>query len=241
MTKVNYVASLSCGKDSLAMVLRLMEEKKPLTHCIMFDTGMEFNAIYNNLEKIKPLLNEYGCHLEIVKPKNHWLEDMLLRPVNLGKENEHFGYSWCGGLCRWRTTDKVSSINKYLNTLGEYVQYIGIAADEPLRVKDENNKVYPLVEWNMTEADCLRYCYDRGWNWNENEVELYDVLKRVSCWCCANKNLKELKNMYLYLPEYWLKLKALQSKITFPFRRNGKERTIFELEERFKREVAKNE
>ena len=50
---MEYVTNLSCGKDSLAMVLRLLEEKKPLTKCVMFDTGMEYKAIYNNLEKIK--------------------------------------------------------------------------------------------------------------------------------------------------------------------------------------------
>lgn len=28
---------------------------------------------------------------------------------------------------------------------------------------------------------------------------------RVSCFCCANKNLKELKAIYKFLPEYWQK------------------------------------
>lgn len=231
---MNYVASLSCGKDSLAMVLRIMEENKPLTHCVMFDTGMEFKAIYNNLERLKPLLDDYGCKLKVIRPETHFLEDMLLRVVNKGKENEHYGYEWCGGKCRWRTTDKVKLINKYLSNLGDYIQYVGIAADEPERIKNENNKVYPLVEWKMTEKQCLEYCYEKGWNWIENGVDLYTILDRVSCWCCKNKNLTELKNMYMFLPEYWDKLKALQSRIDRPFRSDGK--TIFDLEERFKNE-----
>ena len=74
----------------------------------------------------------------------------------------------------------------------------------------------------MTEKDCLKYCYNRGYTWEEDGVRLYDILDRVSCWCCGNKNLKELKNMYLYLPEYWYRLKALQSRIDRPFRRDGK-------------------
>lgn len=231
---MNYVASLSCGKDSLAMVLRLMEENKPLTHCVMFDTGMEFKAIYKELNKIKPILEKYGVHLEILSPENHYLEDMLLRTVNKGKETEHFGYDWCGGKCRWRTTDKVKFINRYLKTLGEYIQYVGIAADEPQRIKEENNKIYPLVEWQMTEHDCLQYCYDRGYTWEENGIKLYDVLDRVSCWCCTNKNLTELKNIYYYLPDYWYKLKALQTRIDRPFK--GKGKSIFDLEKRFLKE-----
>ena len=65
---MNYVANLSCGKDSLAMVLRLMKEKKPLSHYIYFDTGAEFQAIYDILEKIRPILNNYGCQLITLKP-----------------------------------------------------------------------------------------------------------------------------------------------------------------------------
>jgi len=60
---------------------------------------------------------------------------------------------------------------------------------------------------------------------------------RVSCWCCQNKNLKELKNIYLYLPKYWEMLKGLQSRIIEPMKGAGK--SVFELEERFKNETKK--
>lgn len=233
---MNYVASLSCGKDSTAMVLRIMEENLPLTHVVFYDTEMEFNAIYKVLNTLIPKLEAYGAKLTILKPKSNFLVDMLLKPVNTRSGEEKYGYDWCGGVCRWRTKDKVSSIQSYLNTLGEYKQYIGIAYDEPFRIKDENNKLYPLVEWEMTEKDCLDYCYKKGIDWKEGEIDLYSILDRVSCWCCANKNLKELRNIYHYLPEYWGLLKGMQSRIARPFRRDGK--TIFELEERFKAEDA---
>lgn len=207
-----------------------------MTHVVMYDTGMEYQAIYNNFEKIRPIINEYGAELKVIKPKTDFLFDMLIKPVNQGKANEHYGYDWCGGCTRWRTSHKIKEINQYLSTLGEYRQYIGIAIDEPKRVKDEDHKIYPLIEWGMTEADCLQYCYDRGFDWNENGVELYEILDRVSCWCCGNKNLKELRNMYHHLPNYWSMLKGMQSRIDRPFRRDGK--TIFDLEERFKNEDA---
>lgn len=60
-------------------------------------------------------------------------------------------------------------------------------------------------------------------------------LDRVSCWCCRNKNIKELKNIYMYLPEYWQKLRGIQSRIDTPFKGEGK--SIFDLEERFKKEI----
>lgn len=55
----------------------------------------------------------------------------------------------------------------------------------------------------MTEAAALARCYESGFFWEESGVKLYDILDRVSCWCCCNKNLRELRNVYSYLPEYW--------------------------------------
>ena len=95
--------------------------------------------------------------------------------------------------------------------------------------------MFPLAEWGMAESDCLRYCYSKGFKWIEGDVRLYDVLDRVSCWCCANKNLKELKNIYLYLPKYWERLKELQARTSRPMKGEGK--SIFDLEKRFSEEV----
>ena len=88
----------------------------------------------------------------------------------------------------------------------------------------------------MTEADCLKFCYDRGFFWNEDNgygkiVRLYDFLDRCSCWCCQNKNLKELEAIYKYLPNYWEALKKLQSKTDRPMKKSG---SVFELEIKFK-------
>ena len=74
-------------------------------------------------------------------------------------------------------------------------EYIGIAADEQYRLERERNKnpdhVHPLVDWNMTEEDCLRYCYEHGYNWNG----LYGQFRRVSCWCCPLQSLQELRQL----------------------------------------------
>lgn len=51
-----YVASVSFGKDSLAMVLYILETGMPLDEVLFYDTGMEFDAIYNNRNKLKKLL-----------------------------------------------------------------------------------------------------------------------------------------------------------------------------------------
>lgn len=226
---MRYVASFSGGKDSLAMVLRLLEENKPLDEVVFYDTGMEFKAIYNNRDRLKLLLNEKGVKFTELHPDCPFLYKMFEKPVKKKDGTIGKGYSWCGGRCRWGTTEKLKALEKYCKGCYEYV---GIAVDEQKRLEKERkgHKLFPLAEWGMTEEDCLNYCRERGWNWLENGVDLYDVLQRVSCWCCGNKNLKELRNYYKYLPEYWERLKEFQSKTNRPFKGD---KTIFDLEKRF--------
>lgn len=234
---MKYIASVSFGKDSLAMLLRLIEEKWPLDEVIFYNTGMEFQCIYKIRDIIKNLLKEKDISFTELKPKCSFCYQMFEKPVKLGKTNEHYGYSWCGGRCRWGTTEKLNTIKRYLKQYDNVCEYVGIAIDETKRINKERtgNKVFPLVEWEMTEKDCLEYCYIRGYFWQEDNVELYNILDRVSCWCCSNKNLKELENYYKFLPKYWHMLKTLQSKTTRPFYHN--KYTIFELEEKFKKKL----
>lgn len=228
---MKYITSVSFGKDSLAMLLLILEKGLPLDEVIFYDTGMEFKAIYNIRDKIKKILIEKNIKFTELHPKEPFLYQMFDKPVVSRKAKEtHNGYSWCGGRCRWGTTEKLKAIEKYCE--GNH-QYVGIAYDEEKRHQRLTiNKSSPIYDAKMTEEDCLKYCYDKGFNWNQNGIELYSILDRVSCWCCCNKNLKELKNYYKYLPEYWNKLKELQDKTERPMKYN--KYTVYDLEQKFK-------
>lgn len=230
---MKYIASVSFGKDSLAMLLKLIELNYPLNEVVFYDTGMEFKAIYNIRDKIIPILLENDIKYTELKPENSFEYTMFDKPVKKRDGTISKGYSWCGGRCRWGTTEKLKAIEKYCK--GHY-EYVGIAIDEPQRLNKERkgNKIFPLAELNMTEKKCLDYCRSKGFNWEEDGIDLYDILDRVSCWCCCNKNLKELKNYYKYLPEYWDKLKELQSRTDRPMKYN--KYTVYDLEEKFKME-----
>ena len=89
----------------------------------------------------------------------------------------------------------------------------------------------------MTENDCLVKCYKAGFEWKEDEVSLYQVLDMVSCFCCGNKNLKELKAMYERLPKYWNKLKQLQERTNIPYKQG---KTVKDLEIKFNLENNKD-
>ena len=237
-----YMASCSFGKNSLAMVLRLIEENKPLDEVVFYDTGMEFQAIYNVRDRLFPLLAENGIKYTELKPKRPFLWSMLEEP-HKGKHDGiiRYGYGWCGGMCRWGTHEKLVAIDRYAESIGAKC-YVGIASDEQARIEKERKpyKIMPLVGWQMTEKDCLDYCYSMGWNWMENGIDLYSILDRVSCWCCCNKNKKELYNIYRYLPKYWERLKDLQSKIDRPMKKfcnkkHGEYGNVFDMEKVFEK------
>lgn len=227
-----YIASVSWGKDSTYMLLELIKRNYPLNEVVFYDTEMEFQAVYDVRDKILPLLADCGIEYTELKPDTPFLYNMFDRKVQSRDGTIHYGYSWCGGRCRWGTTDKLQAIDKYAKN--ETV-YVGIAADEPERIaKLKPYKIAPLADWGVTESDALHGCYNAGFDWQECGYRLYDLLDRVSCWCCANKNLKELRNIYMYMPQYWDKLKELQSRTERPMKGQGK--SVFDLERRFELE-----
>lgn len=230
---MKHYASVSFGKDSLAMLFMLIEKAYPIDEVVFYDTGMEFEAIYKTRDKVLPELSILGIKYTELHPEKPFLWTMFEKPVKKrGTDFIHkYGYSWCGGTCRWGTTEKLRALKNYTKS---GIDYVGIAADEIHRFNKEvrPNRILPLVDWNITEAEALAYCYKMGYHWMENEIPLYTILDRVSCWCCGNKNLKELNNMFLHLPKYWASLKELQNKTERPYRRNSGE-TVFDLEKRF--------
>lgn len=181
-----YVASVSFGKDSLAMLLLLLEHKYPLDEVVFYDTGAEFDAIYRNAKQCENILGENDIPFTTLRPETPFFYKMFAKPVKYRKpingDEYHYGYEWCGG-CRWGTTDKIATIKKYLSFRfpnQPVYEYVGIAFDEQHGCKTDNPyKVYPLIEHKMTEKDCLQYCYNKGFNWNKEGIELYSILDRV--------------------------------------------------------------
>lgn len=242
---MKHIACCSCGKDSLAMVLKLIETNAPLDEVVFYDTGMEYDCIYHNWDKLCSILDSYGIEHTVLNPDLPFTYEAFERPIKYrNKEGYHYGFSWCGGYCRWGTHNKLAVMNRYCEQ-SDCIVYVGIAADEKKRLCKEHKsyKRFPLVKFGMTEVDCLQYCREHGFDWKEsncNNIDLYTILDRVSCWCCANKNLKELRNIYKYMPYYWEKLREFQSKTERPMKKYCKKGkpygSVFELEEMFKNE-----
>lgn len=109
-----YTASFSGGKDSTAMVLRLIEEKWPLDFVVFFDTQLEFGAVYSVVEQVKAIVEKAGISFITLRNKDSVWMDMLARPTRTG----NFGYGWCGGNCRWITRFKQQELTKFQKAVG---------------------------------------------------------------------------------------------------------------------------
>ncbi len=221
-----HIVSLSGGKDSTAMLLRMLEEEMPVDIILFCDTGLEFEAMYRHIDKLERYIGRPITRLKSGKSFEYLFFDHMTRRKNPELEGRH-GYSWAGPRNRWCTAMlKTRIIDRYLREISkEYniVQCIGIAADEPHRIHEFR---YPLVEWGMTEADCLTYCKERGFDWDG----LYDIFHRVSCWCCPLQSLEELRKLRRHFPELWERLRYMDRHTWRTFLKNY---SVEQLEVRF--------
>ena len=224
-----YIVSLSGGKDSTAMLLRLIEEKRPIDRILFCDTGLEFPQMYDHLNKLEQYIGRKITRLKAEYSFEYYFLEYMPKRKNPALR-QYTGNSWAGPNNRWCTGRlKINVVNKYLKELKknyDVVEYIGIAADEPKRVK---HACYPLVEWGMTEKDCLDYCYAHGFDWGG----LYEIFHRVSCWCCPLQPLSELRKLYECFPELWKQLRKWDDGTWQKFRADYSVRDLemrFELE-----------
>ena len=229
------------------MLLLMLEAGMPIDCVITADTGMEFPEMYRHWDKIDQVLyQERGIHLTILRhPKGfEWL--MLDQPKEKPSTLENraklgvtpYGNGWPGMRVRWCTGQlKTHLISKEVNRLKKEknaLHYVGIAADEPKRIKDEQ---YPLVDWGITEAEALKISYDRGFDWGG----LYQIYNRCSCWCCPLQRIGELKKLRNHHPELWARLLEMDKRAIEQFGYNPLGRfkenwTVEQLDRRFANE-----
>lgn len=228
---MKHIVSFSGGKDSTAMLLRMLEENMPIDEIIFCDTGKEFPQMYEHIEKVeKYITDKYNKNITILKSEKSFDYYMFDHEKTKGKNKGKKGYGWATMRARWCTTlIKNNVIDRHLKKYQDegYVEYIGIAYDEQKRIKE---KQYPLVQWQMTEKDCLQYCYERGFDWGG----LYEHFDRLSCWCCPLKNQKELKILYKHYPELWNELKEMDRKSYNQFKATY---SVEQLEEKFRKSI----
>lgn len=239
---MKYIANFSGGKDSTAMLFMLLEKGYPLDYIVFCDTGKEFPELYEHVERVKRYLKEHfpsAPEITVLRAEHTFDYYMFEVPVHrksnakFSKYNKHdsaCGYGWAGIKNRWCTGRmKKEVMQKFFRGIGQYIDYIGIAADEPKRLKPDERKRYPLAEWGITEKAALSYCYAIGFDWGG----LYRKMDRASCWCCPLQSIKSYRALWKYHPELWEELKRMDERSPISMCSSY---TLDELERRFERE-----
>lgn len=200
--------------------------------------------MYDHIEKVKGIIEAHGIKYTTLKAEQSFEYLMMEQPFNTEKHGEHYGYGWPTPIIRWCTKHMKTKLSElYFKELSEQYNVIlctGIAADERERLERDWNQSHhhPLAEWNMTEADCLEYCRSKGYDWGG----LYDIFRRVSCWCCPLARLSELRKLYENYPELWARLEEWEDKMATIPGNEGRQKfkgeySVHDLSKRFSREL----
>jgi len=196
-----HIVSFSGGKDSTAMLLRMIELKMPIDEIVFADTGLEFPEIYEHIKNIEKIINR---KITIIKTDQTWDKWFYGIPKR-GKAGERGlirGFPLTLFPCWWSRESKFKVLDKYCKG---HIRYIGIAIDEPRRLKKKENYVYPLADWKWAEKDCIEYLRSKG-----ILKEIHEKFKRTGCWCCPKQNLESLKILMKDYPKLWEKLKQME-------------------------------
>ena len=162
------IVSFSGGKDSTALLLMMLERGMKVDYILFCDTGMEFPQMYEHVDNVDRYIREkYGKMVTVLKAKHSFEYGLLHILRKKGKRAGMHGYGWSSIRNRWCTSMlKREPAQEFMRAHGfnraNTKLYIGIAADEPKRVKDD---IYPLFEWGITEEQALKYCYKHGFDW----------------------------------------------------------------------------
>lgn len=113
------------------------------------------------------------------------------------------------------------------------VEYLGIAADEPKRFGQLNDrKRAPLVEFGIDEDLCGLYC-----QYNDMRSPSYETSCRDGCWFCHNQGVKQLRHLRRNYPDLWALLMKWDLDSPVTFKADG--RTVHDYDERFRLEDEK--
>lgn len=231
---MKYVASLSFGKDSMAMLIKIKELGLPLDEVIyvdiMFDddTSGETPEMASFITKAEKILKE-KFNIEVTHLRGVTFKEQFYKIKQRGKHiGDNYGFPYTiGSWCNDRL--KMQPIKEYMRKQkDQIIQYVGIAYDEPERYERLNHETHiaPLYDLKITEKEAMEIC------------EKYDLLSpiyktsfRGGCWFCPKQRLSQLKWLYQEHNDLWNILKDMEKDSFNTFKPNT---TLKDLEERFK-------
>ena len=240
MENKEYVLNLSYGKDSLACLEAIKQLGYPLDRIVHVEVWatdtipadlppmVEFKKYADKIIKERyGYTVEHICAMRNGKKLTYERQfyDSFIKGKNKG---ERYGFPMIrGAWCNDRL--KVGLLNKLANK--NTVKYIGIASDEPERIKRHisSDKVLPLFDIGWDEAYCRQWCED-----NDLLSPIYTESTRGGCWFCHNQGVNQLRLLRKNYPDLWQLLLKWDKDSPVTFKADG--HTVKDFDNRFRLE-----
>lgn len=235
---VKHIASCSFGKDSLATVILAHEHGEPLDEVIyvevMFDKDISGEIpehqdfIYN---VAIPNLESWGYPVTVLRSDMTYIDCFYHKLVKSKRKGMTQGFPM-QGKCLINSECKLKPIRQYIKGQPkDFVQFIGIAADEPKRLtRLEGNKISLLAKYGYTEKMAEQLCREHGLL-----SPIYEFTKRGGCFFCMNARDCELRHLRGNHSELWNKLLSLEDEknLAGPIWNNLTKTSLHDKEEQF--------
>lgn len=160
-----------------------------------------------------------------------WCTSDLKRNVIEKAQNNIWGFPFTVG---WRCNSrlKIRPLNQAARKQGEVKEIIGIAADEPNRMKRKrksSNVILPLVEHGIAQEQSFEIARSAGLL----SPAYGGGITRLGCWFCHNQSIGELRRLRKNYSGLWDKLLELDKDSPQTFKPDW---TVAELDRRFELE-----
>ena len=202
MNRIPHIVAFGGGVNCTAMIIELINLKKPIDLILFADTGGEHQYTYDHITLFNTWLEKHNAPtITIVKKvrkdgSKETLEEECLRRKVL--PSIAYGFKSCS------EKHKVQPQQKFLNHWKETitcwkaglkaVQYIGFDAGESHRIKKTITRnrqelkydyEYPLIDWNWDREECLKAIINAG----------LTPPKKSSCFFCPSTRKQEVINL----------------------------------------------
>lgn len=210
---MKYIASCSFGKDSLATVILAKIHNEPLDAVVyarvMYDQHRSAE-VPEHEEFIQnaaiPMLESWGIPVYTVQSDKTFM-DCFYRVRCRGKMVGKIVGFPLPGICDVQRDCKLPAIRKAHDLFKdeEVTWYLGIAKDEPVRLKRlTGNQISLLDKYGYTEDMAVELTKQYGLY-----SPVYAFTKRGGCFFCPNQKDEELLHLRTYHPDLWDELRRL--------------------------------
>ena len=236
---MRHIASLSYGKDSLAMLEAIHRLGYPLDEIV----HVEIWATDNISANLPPVV-EFKRHADQIIKERYGMDVRHMCAINEDGSKRTFeqvfyhvpknrkrveyegaimGFPMVKG--RWCVKELKA---RAMPTGKDVVCYVGIAADETARINNTQNagKTLSLVDIGWTEADAMAWCME-----HDLVSPTYATSKRDGCWFCPCQGVEQLRYLRKHYPDLWEILLKWDSDSPVSFDANW--HTVHEYDKRF--------